>query len=258
MVTGDQTAGPMMHMSKHFIGLLSWLVCAQLLPAQEPYTVTRPYDFPVKPGTEAWAAAGGHTVEACQIPNELVKKMSTEALLQTCLAYPFGSPVFFDSDTSPDSALKRQFFNQFNGFKELAARKDVGVCVLDYYRHFAGSVKKGERRQILDVSLAHWLFFSRQEIMARYTPDQKEQLAILCFRVAIYFDKAPELGNSAIEAAGPGLRFLVDHRVVIHREGATFDQSKLPAAALKFLHGETITERDWFSHFLKLIAPYVL
>lgn len=245
-------------MSKRFIWILSWLLCAQPLKAQKTYTVTRPYDFPVKPGTEAWAAAGGHTVEACQIPSELVKKMSTDALLLTCLAYPLGSPVLVDSNTSPESQFKNHFFNQFNGFKELAARKDVGRCVLEYYRKFAGGIKKGERPSMHDVLLAHWLFFSRKEIMAQYTPAQKEQLAILCFGVAVCFDKAPEQGGWAIEPASHGLRFLVEHQVVIHRDGATFDQSKLPAAALNYVHGETITDRDWLANLLKLIAPYVL
>lgn len=44
-----------------------------------------PYDFPVKPGSEAWQQlqTGKEMMEVCQIPETVLKSLTTEALAIT-------------------------------------------------------------------------------------------------------------------------------------------------------------------------------
>ncbi len=48
------------------------------------------YDFPIKPGSDAWKALNSHDdmIEACMIPNSQLKDMNTQDLFETCLNYP--------------------------------------------------------------------------------------------------------------------------------------------------------------------------
>ena len=48
------------------------------------------YDYPVKPGTDAWKALGSHEdmLNACQIPETTLNRMSTAGLVETVLNYP--------------------------------------------------------------------------------------------------------------------------------------------------------------------------
>ena len=54
------------------------------------------WDYPIKPGTEAWQALSTHEdmLKACQIPAEILKTVSTEELIELCLAYPLLGDIF--------------------------------------------------------------------------------------------------------------------------------------------------------------------
>ncbi len=95
--------------------------------------ITEPYNYPIEPGTDAWKDAGKHDdrVQACQIPEDILKKMTTGALLETVLNYPhFGDMWAYDS-------LQYGFERvaaEFNGLQELLNRKDTGIVILSKYR----------------------------------------------------------------------------------------------------------------------------
>ena len=81
------------------------------------------WDYPIKPGTEAWQALSTHEdmLKACQIPAEILKTVSTEELIELCLAYPLLGDIFayngIQEGISKVSA-------RFNGLQELFKRKD--------------------------------------------------------------------------------------------------------------------------------------
>lgn len=66
-----------------------WAFCCTLTLAacqkvEEPtYPITESYQYPVVPGMEEWAKLGSlqEMAEACQIPEEILSKMTTEALV---------------------------------------------------------------------------------------------------------------------------------------------------------------------------------
>ncbi len=48
-----------------------------------------PYDYPVRPGMDEWGTLGSSAkYDVCQIPEDILKKMTTRALVETVLDYP--------------------------------------------------------------------------------------------------------------------------------------------------------------------------
>jgi hypothetical protein len=95
--------------------------------------VSGPYEFPIKPGSEEWKAFTtiNQMVEACQIPQSLLRSMTTADLLETCLEYPIYIDLLaFDN--------KQRGFEHitagFNGLQELLKRNDVGTAAVEKYR----------------------------------------------------------------------------------------------------------------------------
>jgi hypothetical protein len=90
------------------------------------------WDYPVKPGSVEWQRLSSldEIYEACQIPDNILKKIDTESLVQICFNYP-ASPVLF-SYNSPQAGFNVLYSN-FNGIRELLERKDVGHFMLNKY-----------------------------------------------------------------------------------------------------------------------------
>jgi hypothetical protein len=80
------------------------------------------YDFPVKPDTEEWwqFETVEKRVEALQIPDEVLVKISTKGLLETCLEYPFLLSILHGDNCQHGF---EGLMKQFNGFRELFKRK---------------------------------------------------------------------------------------------------------------------------------------
>ena len=117
-------------MKKISLVLLSIVFSISFANAQ---TITKPYDFPVKPGTTAWAKLKStkEIYDATQIPIEILKNMTTEALVKTCLSYPNLLLMYAYNDFQKGfDELK----NNFNGFQELMLRKDAGTELIKIYQ----------------------------------------------------------------------------------------------------------------------------
>ncbi|MDD5527899.1 MAG: hypothetical protein PHO56_02875 [Patescibacteria group bacterium] len=93
----------------------------------------RAYDFPIKPGTDAWKKFVGHDemLAATQIPADVLKNMSTRALVETCLNYPmYGDMMVYDDRQKGLEAV----ISGFDGLQELLKREDAGIELLAQYR----------------------------------------------------------------------------------------------------------------------------
>ena len=62
----------------------------------ESYTITEAYQYPIVPGTAEWASfkTRMEKVAACQIPESILKNMTTEALVETVMNYPLLVDIF--------------------------------------------------------------------------------------------------------------------------------------------------------------------
>jgi len=95
------------------------------------YSNKTPYDYPVKPGSDAWKNFKTHTemVKACMIPDNILKNMTTDALTKTVMDYP----LMIDMLALPTQYDGYQgIYCLFNGLQELASRKDAVISLNNY------------------------------------------------------------------------------------------------------------------------------
>jgi hypothetical protein len=90
------------------------------------------WDYPVKPGMEEWSQfkSMDETYKSCQIPDEIIKKLDTESLVDICLDFPV-KPIF-PFFNIPQEGFMSYYYN-FNGIRELFDRKDAGHYLLERY-----------------------------------------------------------------------------------------------------------------------------
>ena len=230
--------------------------------AQENYTITTPYDFPVKPGTQAWAELRGEIekVLACELPVGIAKKMTTDALIQTCMAYPrYGHAVLFRHGIYGDAALE-PYFNNFYGFKELATRADAPARLLAYYRNYIETV--GGTNQFFEQSFSEYIdcLLMWPVIYSKFTDVQKEEFALLTWRLAVRLFHHPKYSQGCILPVKRGLDLLIKKGIVIHHHGQILDKTILPPGAIKFCTGDaSIPKADgnWVADLIALVKPFV-
>jgi hypothetical protein len=90
------------------------------------------WNYPVRPGTEQWKQLGSfpEKINAFNIPDTILTKMTTENLVKTCLRYPWWMLIITrDNNQAGYDYLK----SVFNGFRELENRKDAGKELLKIY-----------------------------------------------------------------------------------------------------------------------------
>jgi hypothetical protein len=103
-------------------------ICSTFMPE-----VSDRYMFPVRPGTLEWGqlTSGQEKIDALQLPNNVLKNISTYGLVETCFDYPLlSSMMAFDTI---QYGLERQILN-FNGFHELVNRTDAARIMLSRYK----------------------------------------------------------------------------------------------------------------------------
>jgi carbonic anhydrase len=93
------------------------------------------WDYPVKPGMKEWAAfeTGEQMFNACQIPVNILEKLTTKELAAVCLNYPlFNNYVAFNDERKGI----RSVIEQFNGLQELNRRKDGVRELINVYASY--------------------------------------------------------------------------------------------------------------------------
>lgn len=97
--------------------------------------INEPYDYPMKPGTPEWKAFTSHNemLQACQIPEQIIKRLTTPALVETVLTYPLmGDMLAFNSPQQGFDSVS----SQFDGFCEMFARSDIGNELMNLYQAY--------------------------------------------------------------------------------------------------------------------------
>ena len=106
-------------------------------------TIDVPYEYPVLPGTSEWVALGTYQnrLASCQIPEDTLQKLSTDALVQTILNYPFKMNLYAYEDLQKGYERLRA---HFNGLQELEYRED-GLAVLQSYSQAVALLEESEK-----------------------------------------------------------------------------------------------------------------
>lgn len=100
------------------------------------YKITSPYEYPVTPGTAEWAELKSlsEMIDACQIPNDVLKNMSTEALIETVINCPLIINVLVYESPQKGFDVVSSYFN---GLKELVGRNDALQKMEIHYRNMS-------------------------------------------------------------------------------------------------------------------------
>lgn len=142
--------------------------------------VDTPYIYPIKPGTEKWNSfkSMDEMYNACLIPENVLEKLSTQALIETCLNYPASSVLFIFN--TPQTGFN-QWEKHFNGICELLKRADLQEEILKYYSvfdasghlNFATELEKGEYTFKLSTLE---LIIAQDGIIRKLTDSQQKRL----------------------------------------------------------------------------------
>ena len=104
--------------------------CIQSVVSQD---IAGPYNFRTKPGTESWRKLKTHDemIKVCRIPTDTLKRLTTAALLETCLSYPL--MMDFLASNNMKSGFENTY-KVFNGYQELVNRPDFANALIRYYK----------------------------------------------------------------------------------------------------------------------------
>jgi hypothetical protein len=95
--------------------------------------IDEPFTFPVRPGTKEWSnlKTEKDRFDAMQVPEDILSRMSSSALVTTCLNFPaFGYMFAYDNIETGLTLLK----TKFNGLQELETRDDAGIYLAKVYQ----------------------------------------------------------------------------------------------------------------------------
>lgn len=116
-------------------------------------------------------------LDACQIPEDVLKTMSTDELVATCASHPLHS-IYFAYNNELDGA--NVVFNNFNGFQELKNRTDAPEKLLKFYRdvNFAPKAMPARYRKLSNITNLGFveLYLASKQLPALYVGDNLVKL----------------------------------------------------------------------------------
>ncbi len=110
------------------------------LESDECMGIVRPadcYTYPCLPGTDGWKELHYHGLlgvyEACKIPQDILKSLSTEAVIQAFFDYPFISDYYaFNSMLEGFNSMT----NKNSAYAEILKRDDVASILVERYVNY--------------------------------------------------------------------------------------------------------------------------
>lgn len=129
--------------------------------------VNTPYEYPIVPGTPEWFEMKSfpEKIEACKIPEDKAKSMSTEALTETILNHPLW-PLYFCYEM--DSVYDIYRDDLIAALQELETRDDADELLLERYQadqvapmavYDAETFETSSKSDYLEILLAQPVFY---------------------------------------------------------------------------------------------------
>jgi len=148
-----------------------------------PFYFSDTYKYPIVPGTADWKELKSLTekIQACQIPNEKLKSISTDGLLETLLNYPL--ILDYGAFNQKQDGFER-IKSENNGFNELYGRTDFFEVIVERYELMSLNCGKnlyppfiGEIMTPIQISFQTIEFFILQdELLDEINSNQRTQI----------------------------------------------------------------------------------
>lgn len=142
------------------------------------------WDYPVKPGSKEWLKIADFEkrLALLDIPENILQKISTEELVNSCLSYPEFGLIYTRNDLQSGYDYIR---SMFNGFRELETRPDAGKVLMKIY---AGYKPDGFDLNSSDLEIGRFVFkfnyieilLAQTEIQNKLSTDDLKELMMLC------------------------------------------------------------------------------
>ena len=134
------------------------------------------YEFPITPikTPEKWKEFQTHQemLDACQIPDEMLKNISTEGLIETCINYPMSLDfMLYDSFQMGFDTV----YDNFNGLQELYQRQDCIEKLIDFFV----SINLNKLKRIEKPTLIYrfsCMLISRDDVISKINDEQQDLL----------------------------------------------------------------------------------
>ena len=167
--------------------IICFIICALFVQFAYCQMKTKDiYKFTIRSGTEEWKQFEtiDERVATLQIPDDVLKKISTEGLLETCLEFPYLLEILHGSNAQHGFEGLMEIFN---GYRELFRRSDLTNALMEKYKNFKEDVKSV--RLLNDVeqgmfSFRHFVleFMLTQDVVLKnLSVEQEKQLFLLSF-----------------------------------------------------------------------------
>jgi len=134
---------------------------------------TDSYNYPAYPGMSAWAdfKTSQEMFDACQVPEGILKNISTHAVIQAIWEYPFLFDVIHRNEYQYDfrSMLKN------NAHKELSKRVDAGKCLLERMR-LADPLISYVEPKVFELIISQTVFLSQLD------DNEKKEVILLALK----------------------------------------------------------------------------
>lgn len=141
------------------------------------YSDNAPYIFPIKPGSSEWETfqSKDEMLAVCQIPQEKLLNMTTEALLETIMNYPLITD-YYAFNTIEDAYETMR--NDFNGFQEFFNRQDNAIAITNQYRSTrvltAEESLTVEAKEFFEASTLEYLFVCSEIAKGKFLTKSSE------------------------------------------------------------------------------------
>lgn len=184
---------------------LLFVIClsstASAKQVEPDYTVETPYEYPITASSPEWLKMPSHfeRVEACQIPDDILKSMTTPALVETVSNYPLlVDLLLFDEADYAFEVVS----TGFNGITELISRPDAYEEIITYverHREVKDDFIRSAAFGVLALSL-NSVSSGSSGIMSSQISAEPASNSIFCDACAVY----PRLGivRQAPQSAG--------------------------------------------------------
>lgn len=130
------------------------------------------YNYPVYPGTEEWAEieSGPEMREACQVPADTVKRLSTQALIQALWEHPVALIGMIDFAPFNYQHTFNLEFPHLNAYNELCTRPDAAASLVERLKTVNPVLSPfAHCFDLIEILLAQEVFISQLDTEARIT-----------------------------------------------------------------------------------------
>ncbi len=113
----------------------------------------------IKPGTEEWVKLGSvqNKREACRIPEETLKRMTNDELIEAIMEYPFLVDIYlFGKDEEPLRYAVNSVYEGCDALRELLSRRDGEEALRAFRDEALRDFQKNAGKDSKEYAISEW------------------------------------------------------------------------------------------------------